>query len=235
MTPNASHRFSSAALWIFFIFGLDFATAASPCDDPLATSITSTDVEYQGISFARTNRALSLGINGFDGAVMDEYSPSAKQFFSIEYLKGKRVLDAGSGQFGRFVEDLRKYEVDAVGIDLATDENAKGILATPPYLFKGDLTQTNFQSESFDVVISTQSLLTYASYWSQLPLFLKALKELKRVVKVGGIIVLSPISLKEYTLVQMFEKTDGLKLELKEYRNDSSYDDTITVILRRTH
>ena len=66
---------------------------------------------------------------------------------------------------------------------------------------------TGFPDEEFDVVVSTFSLLTYAS-WDMFEtrsvlIFQAGLKELLRTTKVGGVILLAPIKVSKFPLAML--------------------------------
>tara|TARA_B110001454_G_C12587594_1_gene378790 strand:- start:59 stop:781 length:723 start_codon:yes stop_codon:yes gene_type:complete len=106
------------------------------------------------------------------------------------------VLDAGTGG-GGLVSFLSKAGFNVHGIDLVLRDFQ---IAKPDLFSKQDMTELKFDSESFDTILSTWSVLSYESdkiYRNSThskTLSLDVLRELKRVLKVGGIILISPLS-----------------------------------------
>jgi ubiquinone/menaquinone biosynthesis C-methylase UbiE len=85
---------------------------------------------------------------------------------------------------------------------------------------------TSFNDEEFDVVISTYSLYSYLSFLrfengaAQI-LFDNGLKELSRITRVGGVILLADISTKHINLTELLKNTQSLKL-ISETTNELS-------------
>lgn len=104
-------------------------------------------------------------------------------------IRGKRVLDAGCGS-GRFLARLVERGALCVGVDLSRASlmiAAKRAYESDPLLLQAELSALPFKSETFDRVLCANvfhALLVRQDA-------LKALKELGRVLKRGGSLVLT--------------------------------------------
>jgi SAM-dependent methyltransferase len=97
--------------------------------------------------------------------------------FTKEEIKGKLILDAGCGM-GRFVEVVKKYGGDIVGIDLSyAVEAAKA--NTDADIIQADILNLPFKENSFDYVFSIGVIHHTADTR-------KAFECLSRLVKPGG-------------------------------------------------
>ncbi len=155
----------------------------------------------KSLHYSITNRRLGkevccVSING--------YYPN--HCLDLNKLKGKKVLDIGSGE-GGFVKDLRKNDINAFSIDF---NKAKHVNIGSHC--RANATQMPFKSGIFDVIYSTWSLFSYSE--SQ-EIQIKALKEMSRVLKQGGKIRLSPINLNKIR-----ELINVSKLPLQITKND---------------
>jgi SAM-dependent methyltransferase len=124
-------------------------------------------------SYALTNRTLS------EFQMLANFSRAA-HFYSPNALRGRRILDTGSGS-GAFVRDLRAHGIEAYGIDLVPP------LDPLPGLIRGDATLLPFANGSFDHVYSHYNIFfkTYLRPETR-PFRLQALREFHRVLKPGG-------------------------------------------------
>jgi len=89
----------------------------------------------------------------------DRYSEdefTAKTGFSAEDLRGKLVLDAGTGS-GRYAELVSRWGGDVVGVDLSyAVDSAREILAERQnvWIAQANISALPFKRESFDVIFS---------------------------------------------------------------------------------
>jgi ubiquinone/menaquinone biosynthesis C-methylase UbiE len=150
------------------------------------------------VTYNRTNRGLDL---------LTYFYPRAK--FDPANMRGKKVLDVAMGG-GRFVRELRSAGVEAYGLDIALSSlqmadvyvgkrtlGKNGLLLSPDlgrgHFIQADATHTGLASNQFDVIFSTYSMFEYNLGPSGNSAFLKnVLTELCRIIKVGGVIRISP-------------------------------------------
>lgn len=117
------------------------------------------------------------------------FTESDERFYEIEmeHIRpepGLRVLDVGCGN-ARLAAVLRERGVAWVGLDRSAGMLQEGKFAEPTGLFvQGDAAALPFASESFDRVISISALFHVAD-WQ------RALREMRRLVRPGGRVVLS--------------------------------------------
>jgi SAM-dependent methyltransferase len=96
--------------------------------------------------------------------------------FLAERAKSERILDVGAGE-GALVERYREWGYDVVGIDSAYEsQNVE----------KADLLALPFEDESFDILFCLD-VLEHVELLDQ-P---KALDEMRRVLKPGGVLLMS--------------------------------------------
>jgi SAM-dependent methyltransferase len=155
--------------------------------------------------FQRTDRKLN--------EVITEHGLSKREFMG--YLSGP-ILDVGCGN-GQFVRDLVGKGYNAVGVDIYL---APEQIAQPQLFSRQDSAFLNFADESFRVIVSTQSCLTYESIAFRFTrdgdysVSAKVLNELKRVLEPGGRILIAPIG-DFYDFVSVVNAVGGLQIESK--------------------
>lgn len=132
----------------------------------------------------------------------------SKSILSIEALRGLKVLDIATGG-GKFVRELRAGGVDAYGLDIALSSLqlpdifrlvAKNGL--PPegielssetgtgFFVQADAAQTGLAAHQFDRIFSTYGPFEYDT---SNPTYLRQLlEEMRRILKVGGMLYISP-------------------------------------------
>jgi ubiquinone/menaquinone biosynthesis C-methylase UbiE len=106
------------------------------------------------------------------------------------YCKDKEVLEIGCGT-GLILKEIRKTTSFDVGIDLSREmlkiSNSKGLR-----VIQGDVVALPFEDECFDITFSFKVL-------SHVPEIKKAIEEIARVTKKGGVLILefyNPFSFK---------------------------------------
>lgn len=90
--------------------------------------------------------------------------------------KGKKTLDLGCGE-GVLVDKFRKNGLNIYGADLNYESD---------YVYKRPITETGFENDSFDMVLCLD-VLEHLSFQEQE----KAVAEIKRILKPGGILVMT--------------------------------------------
>ena len=100
----------------------------------------------------------------------------------LKYLKPKKkekILDLGCGR-GFYVKAMEKYTDEIVGVDINREAVKKAVSQKVIY---GDATNLNFNSNTFDKIYSLHTI-------EHIPDLKKFLKEVSRILKAEGIIVL---------------------------------------------
>lgn len=104
-------------------------------------------------------------------------------FIEKHLTKGSKILDIGCGDgYGSF--KLHQSGYDVTGMDISSEMinlASKRVHNNAITFMQGDVIELPFEAESFDGIMSINVL-----EWTEVPL--KAVKELKRIVKEDGII-----------------------------------------------
>lgn len=137
----------------------------------------------QRIYYGRTNRGYDE-LRGEYKHLVAMYPPA---LLNAEDLRGKRVLDAGTGD-GKLVTDLREMGIDAVGIDIFLNPEQQ---EQSEAFIQSDLRSTPLPANSIDVVYSTFSIFSYE--WDNHKVLREVIIELRRVLKNGGVVRVAPI------------------------------------------
>jgi ubiquinone/menaquinone biosynthesis C-methylase UbiE len=115
---------------------------------------------------------------------------SETHFIAKYFIKGRRILDMGCGT-GRTTIELSRMGYKVIGVDIARNMifNARKIAKKKwidaRYII-GDATNTKMKGNSFDYVLFSNN------GWTHIPgkdKRLKALSELRRVLKKGGVLI----------------------------------------------
>jgi 2-polyprenyl-6-hydroxyphenyl methylase/3-demethylubiquinone-9 3-methyltransferase len=136
--------------------------------------------------------------NPYFEILLKQATPEIKDWFQreIEYMKknikpNSKILDVGC-DFGRHMKILAEFSKEVVGIDNNKDmiqkakQNLSGL--NNVRLFLQDARKLEFEDNYFDYVICMDNT------FGQISNKLKALKEMKRVAKKGGNVVISVCS-----------------------------------------
>lgn len=126
--------------------------------------------------------------------------------YMYKQLKGKRVLDIGTGR-GQFVKDLRLLGIDAIGTELVLTSKSH-------YLLKDDILNSHLPLNSFDYIISTSGIFTYAQY--EKDIIIKAFQNISRIIKKDGIVAIGPIDYKMYKEYQKDIERLGFKFKRRK-------------------
>jgi 2-polyprenyl-6-hydroxyphenyl methylase/3-demethylubiquinone-9 3-methyltransferase len=100
-----------------------------------------------------------------------------------EDLSGKLVLDAGCG-YGLFSEAAAARGADVVGFDLGERLVARAIARSGSRGVVADACRLAFRDKSFDLVISSEMIEHTPEPW-------RAVRELSRVLRAGGLLILT--------------------------------------------
>lgn len=134
------------------------------------------------IRYWRTGRGIHDGMG--EEKISELYSP---HMLNLDELKGKNILDAGTGR-GTFVYELRQAGAVATGIDLHITNAQK----QAGFFVEGDMAQLPFSNNHFDFVYSTWSVFAYEPM--NVGLLKAILHDFKRVLKVHGKVRISPLN-----------------------------------------
>lgn len=106
--------------------------------------------------------------------------------FSLPYIKNKKVLDIGCWT-GQFEQVASKYTKQIIGIDPGVEaiKSAKKLVPKAKF-FVGDALNLNFPNKSFDTV-TIMDVIEHIPKGTEL----KCLREVKRVLKPSGHIIIS--------------------------------------------
>lgn len=104
----------------------------------------------------------------------------------VSGLRGLKVLDLACGD-GLYVEQMRRAGVDIVGLDVFLTKYQK----SREYFVQAGADKMPFPGESFDLVISSQGPLTYS--FDKPEVQRRILREIRRVLKPGGRLRVSPL------------------------------------------
>lgn len=162
------------------------------------------------------------GANVIDAGKLSPYwgEHAARYVFALPYIENKSVLDiaCGTGYGIGFLRKNAKF-VTGVDVDLEAAKQARSECATNAEVLLGDGLKLPFADESFDVVTSFETL----EHLHERSLFLS---ELKRVLKIGGLLLLStpnayytkPVNGKPTNPFHVFEyKPEELRAELENH------------------
>lgn len=102
----------------------------------------------------------------------------------VKKISPVRLLDAGCGK-GYLGETVRPYTQEYIGFDISSSAIEISRKRIPHSMFKtGSLLHLPFEDESFDCIICSEVL-------EHIPEHNKAIKELHRVIKKGGTVLIS--------------------------------------------
>jgi len=134
--------------------------------------------------------------------------PETKSLLNRYLLLGEKILDLGCGN-GRYFEYLKEKKVNYFGID-----NSTGLIEIAKSRYPGvnfqtaDALNLPFSENFFDKVISIATFHHIPSKEFRI----KFLKEVKRVLKPGGILILTVWNFKEVKVFFLYFKFIILKL-----------------------
>jgi|GEM_PF-2872082 len=182
--------------------------------------------------------------------LVDEFPPStARSFIEVMWtrhyrnpqeLRGKTILDLGCGK-SNLQAGIDDQGIDAfvIGVDFKALKLAREHESLGKNKINAELAALPVASESIDVVLATHSLPQYARSSDELRNFFV---ECKRVVKVGGILSISPLYVVEQpdgTLADLEASEAELDVQLDaiacspdwiDCRERKNYDHLLTVM-----
>ncbi len=146
-------------------------------------------------------------------------------------MEGKKVLDLAMGG-GRYVQELNLWGVEAYGLDIALSSaqlndiyiglptrGADGLVLSRKLgqgiFIQADATRTGLASNQFDIIFSTYGMFEYEiGIKSRDQFLLDILQELKRILKVGGVIRISPLfkNKTDLYLKKLVDQIEGLQI-----------------------
>lgn len=123
----------------------------------------------------------------------------AKMDYLTKYLEGipknAKILDAGCGE-GVLVEKYREMGYDIRGLDLNYSSE---------YVTEGNLLNIPFENETFDIVLCLD-VIEHLNFEDQVP----ALREIRRILKKGGMVLLAVPNLAHFASRLSFLFTGNL-------------------------
>lgn len=152
-----------------------------------------------------------------------------------KYVKnGNKILDIGCGN-GRLIEMLKEFDISYIGIDQSKNLLQQAKLKYPKYKFsQGDILDKDFAENTFDIIFSIAVL----NHIPSSKLRLKALKNINKTLKPGGILILSNWNLWTFKSKKNLYKHayKKFKMSKKEWydlygieKNQLSYRDILTI------
>ncbi len=162
------------------------------------------------------------GTNANDAHTLSPYwgEHTARYIFSLPYIKEKKVLDIACGTgYGLGILKSQARYVGGVDIDIESARQALTECDEKAGVLLGDAANLPFQDESYDVVVSFETL-------EHIHERTKFLSEIKRILKPAGLLILStpnahftkPVSGQPTNPFHVFEyTTEELKSELENY------------------
>ena len=147
-----------------------------------------------------------------------------------EYKKGGRLLDVGCG-VGTFLGLAKKEGFEIYGTEISEYACSYAKNRLKGDIFCGDLEKAHFSPESFDIVTVWHTL-------EHLPNPLASLKEIHRILKKGGLLVVAVPNLNNYILRILYLLAKGKKLMLfsgqaKEWHLYHFSSRTLTSLLKK--
>lgn len=106
--------------------------------------------------------------------------PEYSTILDLKNLKGKKVLDAGTGD-GQFVEELRN-DVAITGLDIKLRDWQVG---TDRYV-EADIQDTKLPRGSYDLIVNSHNVFHYDFRHSDPQIYARTLKEEARLLPKGG-------------------------------------------------
>lgn len=162
------------------------------------------------------------GANQFEAGKLSPYwgEHVARYIFALQFVEGKDILDVACGT-GYGLPFLRRKANKVVGVDVSLEalSEAKDRCDDKTNVLLADALRLPFRDEAFDVVTSFETI-------EHLRERQQFLQEIKRVLKMNGLLVLStpnanytkPVNGKPNNPFHVFEYTpEELKIELDAY------------------
>ena len=177
-------------LILLFLLFLPHFSEANKCFKYLANRLSPFRVSYTNgqsyLEFYLTDRDFS--------DLPDIGYPSDFINFVMKLDRSKRILDAPSGKNGTIVNELRSLGFENVnGIDLIIEKSAQD---NNPKLQEGDMSETHYDSNYFDIIFSSYGPFSYYSEAGNYAVVAqKIFTEMVRILKNDGLLFISPATL----------------------------------------
>lgn len=156
-------------------------------------SFVSVVESHTGAKYAQTNRS-----------IVDMLKLGTYPITFFRNIRGKNILDVGTGG-GQIVLDMNKLGANAIGLDIAPSPNFKKY---PKMFLVADAADTKLPEKSFDLIYSAWSIFSLGE--DNIDFKIKALKELKRILKDNGKIRLGCVDSDE--IAELAKEVGGLKI-----------------------
>lgn len=132
--------------------------------------------------------------------------------FSDYIKKNQKILDLGCGN-GRLIELIDNYQVDYLGVDYSKELIKEARKKHPNYSFKiADAVNLPFNKNDFDLIFS----IAVIHHIPTKTLRIKMVREINRVLKPGGKIIISTWNLNQPKYIGEIKKSQPKDLELEE-------------------
>ena len=120
--------------------------------------------------------------------VVNQYKSDIFSKLSFDFISGKKILDIGCEDCSDAQIFINEYELDTYGIDIYEHENIKNIKSLT--FKKAGILNIPFRDNTFDYVLLHDVLHHIDEDHQDYAKHIVALKELKRVVKKEGYIII---------------------------------------------
>lgn len=145
-----------------------------------------------------------------------------EHILDLAKMKGKRVLDVGTGA-GSFVSDINRLsQKDRLGIDITgIDVKLLPHLKENPLFMEVDARYLPFEDKTFDHIFSTWSVISY-EHQTKPSLIKDIMIDLKRVLKDDGTISLAPVNPEK--LKEIIDQIPGLEIVESGWQRNIRFD-----------
>ena len=237
--PPAGLFSSIKQRWLRFQKQEKLVRAIFKTNDPVTVKWADQDL-IAGDKYGQVSKAVR--VSRMDSNFSTYYNRTNRGFKTLQYfyptskllpsdMKNKKVLDLAMGG-GRYVQELNSWGIEAFGLDIALSQTqlndvyvgsptqgADGLVLSRELghgkFVQADARQTGLASNQFDIIFSTYGMFEYdIGIKNRDPFLLEVLQELKRILKVGGVIRISPVFKNDTDLYlkKLVDQVDGLQI-----------------------